>query len=278
MNPFYRIVWPALLSCSSLVLTAQTPVYPPVLRNGRLTEAASLLRKKLNHSLWQSARFKQQYFLILQLNHAPDDQTRSSLKAEGIHLDLPVSARCWLATCDVQAGDSKYNNPSVSGIYVVPASIKINPALDEFLAGSKDPDNLVAISFYAGIDKITVQQEIRNAGAELVDTKIKPPHVLFIRGSRGIIDKIAKLPFVVSVDPQHLKDVPLNNNNRATHGVDALAAGLGRNLQGKGLFVGIGDNANPSTHIDFTGRLIMRTDEPVDYHGTHTSGTLAGGG
>ena len=32
------------------------------------------------------------------------------------------------------------------------------------------------------------------------------------------------------------------------------------------------------THIDLAGKLIMRTDEPVDDHGTHTSGIIAGGG
>ena len=40
---------------------------------------------------------------------------------------------------------------------------------------------------------------------------------------------------------------------------------VGRNLTGKNLIIGIGDNADPSTHIDLAGKLIMRTDEPVDY-------------
>ena len=94
-----------------------------------------------------------------------------------------------------------------------------------------------------------------------------------------VLKKIAALPFIVSINPQRIKDVPLNNNNRAIHGVQALSATAGRNLRGKGVTVGIGDDGEPSSHVDFTGRLIMRTDEPTsNFHGIHTSGTLGGAG
>ena len=97
-------------------------------------------------------------------------------------------------------------------------------------------------------------------------------------GTSECINKLSLLAFVHSISPIHLEDVPLNYNNRAIHGVQSLAATTGRNLTGKNLIIGIGDNADPSQHIDLAGKLIMRTDEPVDLHGTHTSGTIAGGG
>ena len=86
------------------------------------------------------------------------------------------------------------------------------------------------------------------------------------------------MPFVYSLSPIHLQDVPLNYNNHGLLSVQCPHLRVGRNLTGKNLIVGIGDNADPSTHIDLSGKLIMRTDEPVTNHGTHTSGTLAGGG
>ncbi len=43
-----------------------------------------------------------------------------------------------------------------------------------------------------------------------------------------------------------------------------LSATVGRNLTGKNLIIGIGDNADPSRTYDLAGKLIMRTDEPVD--------------
>ena len=82
----------------------------------------------------------------------------------------------------------------------------------------------------------------------------------------------------VPLAPIHLEDQPLNYHGRALHSVQALSSNVGRNLNGKNLIIGIGDNADPSTHIDLSGKLILRTDEPVSNHGTHTSGTLVGGG
>ena len=41
----------------------------------------------------------------------------------------------------------------------------------------------------------------------------------------------------------------------AAHGVSGLNAVNGKNLNGKGVTIGIGDNADISTHIDFSGRV-----------------------
>ncbi len=71
----------------------------------------------------------------------------------------------------------------------------------------------------------------------------------------------------------------LNYNNRATHGADALSSPSGRNLRGDGVVIGIGDDTDPYTHIDFSGRQIDRfAAPPGSGHGVHTSGTAAGGG
>ena len=49
-------------------------------------------------------------------------------------------------------------------------------------------------------------------------------------------------------------------------------------MTGKDVTLGVGDNANVTSHIDFTGRLINRTPANYQYHGTHTTGTAAGAG
>ncbi len=112
----------------------------------------------------------------------------------------------------------------------------------------------------------------------MATTKIQPRQVIFVKAPENVISKIAALPFVNYLQEQILKDVPLNYNNRATHSLDALNTIAGRNLQGKNVVVGIGDDSDPSGHIDFTGRSIVRTPGPVNNHGTHTTGTVGGGG
>ena len=104
------------------------------------------------------------------------------------------------------------------------------------------------------------------------------PVLFFIQANPAIINAIAALPFISGISLQQLKDKALNYNSRALNGVSALSAANGKNLKGKGVTVGIGDNADISTHIDFTGRLINRSPWTPDVHGTHTAGTTAGGG
>ena len=61
--------------------------------------------------------------------------------------------------------------------------------------------------------------------------------------------------------------------------LNAPVAFGGRNLKGEGIVIGIGDDANPSTHVDFTNRIINRTYAPPSgEHGKHVAGTAAGAG
>ena len=160
----------------------------------------------------------------------------------------------------------------------MPGQIKISAKLLQHEQYDANPNSTIAVTFFGSIDKASVCRELQAAGAHVLFTKIQPAHVVFIKGSPNIIKKIAEFPFVSYITSQLLEDVPLNHNNRAIHGLDALSALSGRNLQGKNITLGIGDNSDPSTHIDFSGRLIQRNATTVNTHGTHTTGTMAGGG
>jgi hypothetical protein len=83
---------------------------------------------------------------------------------------------------------------------------------------------------------------------------------------------------VAYIGIQSIQLVALNYNNRAIHAVDVVSASSGRNLQGTHVAIGVGDNGDPSTHIDFAGRLIVRSSQTPATHGTHTTGTTGGAG
>jgi hypothetical protein len=67
------------------------------------------------------------------------------------------------------------------------------------------------------------------------------------------------LPFVSDLHLQSITDRPLNYSDVGAHGISGLNAPNGKNLIGKGVTIGIGDNADISTHVDFSGRLINRS-------------------
>ncbi len=268
------------LCCFSLSVFAQHVEKPPGFKNGSVPASFEILHHKLNHPLWKSALYNKTYFLIVHFERLPDENQKEELAASGFHLDQYISGNNWLAQWNGEGNLKSMGENFLPALYAIPQDLKISKKLSTFFWQNHSPEDLVAISYFGDLDPAIIRQELQKAGAEIAQTKIRPAHIVFIRpAGMELLKKIAALPFVVSINPQRLKDVPLNNNNRAVHGVQALAASIGRNLQGTGVTVGIGDNGNPSTHVDFTGRLIMRTDEPESNpHGVHTSGTLAGGG
>ena len=249
----------------------------PSFKNGKLTVENGLLNHKTSHPLWQSTRYGSNYYVVIQMNQIADQALKSELANNGIKLEQWLSGTNYLAIC--KQGFS-FKNPSgmgIKNIYAIPPALKVNSGLKNYTGQVKGPKDLIAIICFP-MDKKIVEKAIIASGAYIVETKIKPAHIWFVHGSSETIEKLSKLPFIHSISRIHLEDVPLNYNNRAIHGVQSLAATLGRNLSGKNLIVGIGDNADPSQHVDLAGKLIMRTDEPVDLHGTHTSGIIAGGG
>ncbi|MBL0356140.1 MAG: S8 family serine peptidase [Chitinophagaceae bacterium] len=112
----------------------------------------------------------------------------------------------------------------------------------------------------------------------MVTEKFEAANIILLQYNRSLINTIAALPFINSLSLQFVKDKPLNYISRAAHAVNGLNAINGKNLNGHGVAVGIGDDADASTHIDFAGRLINRSPWVPANHGTHTTGTTAGAG
>jgi hypothetical protein len=249
----------------------------PLLKNGSLTAASSLMYHKISHTSWQACRFGEKYFFIVQLNQVADNNQKTMLARRGITLEHWLYNNYYLAT---GRPGSDIDNPESAGIknmFALPPGLKTDAGLLNTAAAQKSPKDYIVISCFPS-DKKQTTRILQNMGAVVVDTKIKPADTWFVLASVPVIKKIASLAFVYSISAIHMEDVPLNYNNHGLLSVQSLVSTTGRNLTGRNLIVGIGDNADPSTHIDLSGKLIMRTDEPVANHGTHTSGTLAGGG
>lgn len=279
MNRIYPGFLVVILGFFSVPVSAQRTAVLPAFKNGSFPAEQAILHRRLNQPGWQSARFGRRYFLLVHFDRIPDASQKSDLSSQGFQLDQYVSNNNWLAIWNDGGDEKKLVNSAITGLYAIPPDLKINKKLRTISPERQMPEDLIAVSCFGGMEPGLIQQELQNAGAQIINTKIKPAHIVFIKAGTSTLEKIARLPFVASLNPQRIKDVPLNYNNRAVHGVQGLAATLGRNLTGKSVTVGMGDDGEPSSHIDFSGRLIMRTDEPsIDQHGVHTSGTVAGGG
>ena len=244
---------------------------------GERNIATGHLQKESLHPV----HYKNNYYVLLQFDRLPDSGMKQELAGMGIRLFDYIPDHSFLAEVRDSFSADELKRYTVNGIARMPEAFKLAGRLqqhpDEEL---RDPNKLIAVSYFGSIDAGEVRQEIAATGASIVSSKIQPPRTIFIRaGNSAVLQKITALPFVSYVASQPMQPKVLNYVNRATHGADALGVVTERNLQGDGVIVGVGDDTDPYTHIDFTGRLIERFAAPPGTgHGVHTSGSVGGGG
>ena len=247
--------------------------------NGNLITGNNVQKSIFKKENIQSALFENQYFVVLQFGVLPNKQVKENLIKAGIALDNYMPDNAYLATVSKDFNFETANKYGVTSVNILPPAYKISKKLINYLSvNNKKQIVAIAVSFVKTVKKNIVEKELQNAGAVLVTSKYNTTNVVFIKVDKKVINLIASLPFVSGINLQILSDEPLNNNSRAAHGVSGLNATNGKNLNGAGVTIGIGDDADMSTHADFTGRLIMRTAALPSNHGTHVAGTTASAG
>ena len=120
----------------------------PAFKNGRLTAENSLLNYKINHPRWQSARFGENYYIVVQMDRIPDPGQITALSAHGIRLEQYISGNNWLAIC--KPGFT-FKNPVSLGIrnlYSIPPSLKINAGLRNHAEDKQGPYDLIAVTCF----------------------------------------------------------------------------------------------------------------------------------
>ncbi|HEY8898163.1 MAG TPA: peptidase S8, partial [Niastella sp.] len=223
--------YPLLVTLSIFTLFrsfAQETLRPVQLKSGPIPGIKDLRNDiHLTDSLLKY-RFRNRYYTMIQFTQLPGEAEKQALAREGITLYDYIPGNAFMAEINGSFNPALLKRNTIAGIYTLNAASKLAPALVQQLnASMADPDKLIAVSFYGNIDKAAATVELKQAGAQIAETKIQPSHVIFIKATAAVVQKIAALPFVTYISSQQMKPVPLNYNNRATHGIDFLSASAG---------------------------------------------------
>ncbi|HEV2355711.1 MAG TPA: S8 family serine peptidase, partial [Puia sp.] len=246
------------------------------LRGNRNIAFGRLQKESLRHS-----HFAGHYYVVLQFDRLPDRQSRDALAASDIRLFDYIPDHSYLAEVGESFSVNELRQYGISNLAAMPPELKLAPALaqhpEEYL---RRPGALIAVTWFGSLDSLSAVRQISAAGAAIVPSRVRPARTVFVRiSTSAVLGRLSALPFVCYLAPQSLTPRALNYDNRASHGADALSAPSGRNLLGNGVVIGVGDDTDPYTHVDFTGRQIDRFGAPPGSgHGVHTSGSAAGGG
>ena len=278
------ILFACLLLFIALPLTAQRKD-SILLQQGWLSTTPNVSAAAIEHFNKTASRIKNRSFVVLQFEAIPSAAVKTELSAAGIVLLDYLPHHAYTATLTGQANSQLLQKARVRSLISLQPYQKLHPTLQ----GLKMPDWAirqtgtvdVLIQFAKSFDAAEVTGILKEKNIAVVATDAQAQGVLTLRVATTRLNELAGYPFVVFVQPVMPEAQPLNFNNRWSSGAIALntATALGgKGLNGEGVVIGIGDNADVQFHADFSGRLINRSLAFHEGHGTHVSGIAAGGG
>ncbi|WP_132056009.1 S8 family peptidase [Pseudocnuella soli] len=266
--------------CCFLFSAAQKTGTPIMLKTGTLqitaaeaTATANILNKRL-------AQSGQPELVLLQFAALPNAAARQQLAAQGVELlqALPGNAFTALIHKPITWQQLTYSS-GAQGITPVNARQKTDPQLWPQAFGISVKSTLVNVwvRLHPGTTEAQALAVLQSFGTAKRVFIEEPVYALQI--SETQIAVLAAHSRVAYVQPQPPPAQPLLQDSRTSSGaalLQASAANGGRGLSGQGVVVGIGDNGDVQTHLDFSGRLINRVAGSVQGHATHVTGITAG--
>lgn len=276
-----------LLSVLLLFFSSVSAQTDPVihLKNRQLRVQPNLKKATLDSFHSKSARFQQKTFAILQFETLPSEETRKILLSNGIELLEYIPDNAYTVSISGSPSLAVLQNAKARSVYqpspedkmelrlslgiVPPSAIKIPGTVDLWISF---PKSFSSEEIIAGLKQLNI---------DILSTQYQVHRILSLRIAANRIKELASLPFVEYVQPAPGGDQPLNYNSMYGSRANLLNASVangGRGLNGDGVVVGVGDNADVQNHIDFRGRLINRAGATASAHGHHVTGTVAGAG
>ncbi len=280
MKKFYSYCFFLLLLSGCFTATAQNTDIPVRFAAGNFITGNNIQKQNFQKENLQPSFFNNNFYVLVQFSKLPSLQVQTTLRNAGCLLQTYLPGNAYLATIKNSFDFAKAAEFEIVSINNIPLLYKKDIAFANFQqSANKEDQKLIAVSYYASVNKADVVAELERAGALIVPTKYGDANVVFIQADMSKADAIAALPFVSYLGLQSLTDKELNYKSIGKHAVTSLLSPSGKNLSGRGITVGIGDNSEIITpQLDFTARVINRVPFPFSFHGVHVSGTVAGAG
>jgi hypothetical protein len=254
------------------------------LRSGSFTPSKNITADKVSDFNRKGKPVNGTKFIIIQFESIPTDAQRIQLKQAGIELLEYIPNNAYTASVKGNLSASFLTQLNARAVVDLAPEQKMQPEL----ANGSIPSYAIKasgtvdvwISFSRNFSVETVTKELTAGNFDMIPTAYESYRVIGVRVSTARLSELAAFPFIEYVEVAPKGDQLLNNRSIAFDRANVLRSAIpgGRNLQGEGVVLGVGDDANPLRHIDFTGRLINRAAIAGGAHGLHVMGTAAGAG
>lgn len=276
-----------LLFLAAILCIAQTYAQSNLIRfKNRLFEAEKNVTSFNYFSLTtKQPEFGGKIFCIIQFNEPIDHNRKEALLNEGIELFhyIPENAYTAVITRNVSTGFlSKQHIISISELQPGDklCARLFKKQIPSWAIKQANTVDLI-VHFSKGVTSAFAKEYFISKQYQLIDEVWSSYGFVTLRVDQENINELASIPFVeyiepVAPDPKTFNYV-MRNNTRANVLNAPVSAG-GEGLRGKDVTIGVGDDADPSDHVDLRDRVVNRAAGLQQTHGTHVAGIAAGGG
>ncbi|MBI2731088.1 MAG: hypothetical protein HYX40_10110, partial [Sphingobacteriales bacterium] len=282
VSSFCKFLFIVLLFLSAALQSSAQKQPSIKLRSGIKAVNTDILSEKIKTHL-RKTFFNGNSYTIIQFNKLPGAGEVAKLKEWGIELLQYIPDNAYWARLTDKATPAQLKVLGVRGIYEPQAedklSQKLKLKLDESTSNKSVNYLLVNISCFRE-NKESIKKQLRTEGAVIINPEFEDQNIFQAKINIQDLTAIASLPFVSFINIAAEKSTSLLYVTNATHNVHALTSTIGaaRGLSGTNIFVGMGDEGNPTSHIDLVDRTINKNPLPYVEHSTNVEGVLAGGG
>lgn len=250
------------------------------LKTGNLSIKENIASPDVSKEL-QLGKFEKNYYMLLVFDKPVTAAQQEKIKAEGIELLQYLPDFSYIVRCSKTPSALNLFYAGAKAITHMPGNLKIsNPLKETVTTVHPETDITVNLVLQHGVKLADVQSLLNFYGFAITNKDYSAQGLVqgVIKASK--IEILSKLPFTGYINLSFLQVQTLTMKERNYYGLSALTGqeNAGRNLSGSGVTVGVGDNSDPTTHID-NYDVINRNPAPVNFgHGTLVTGTITADG
>jgi hypothetical protein len=254
------------------------------LKNGIITPEENISNYAGSKATSRLSQPDDKSLVVIEFEEIPSAGVRKQLKEQGIELLEYLPDFAYSATITGTLNATVLKAAKARSVTPLTAAHKITPSLLNGLIPSHAIKTVgtvdVRISFPKSFSAEEVKVKLIANHIKILSDLLKNYQLLEVRVPKNGLKQLAEFPFVQYVEAIPTEATPLNDKSAAGTKANVLSslASAGFGLDGEGVVVGIGDDADPRRHIDTHNQVISNEIISTYAHGVHIAGTIAGAG
>lgn len=211
--------------------------------------------------------------ICIQFYDLPDEKMKKALASSGLNLISYIGGRTYFVEFAQMKSDGLMSiEPFVRSTFSIAADQKLSLALIDRVPVSDEPVRVYILPDLPEADRLSM---IAQFGLEITSDMWSDHGVYDIKGKQSDYYQILQSPAVLYLD-----EIPVDQELRyqSVHlqRSNVLSYGMGRNLHGAGVVIGVGDGGKVGFHEDLQDRVTNFASFGDSHHATHVAGIIGG--